>query len=456
MSREQQIASRIIELAGGQGNIKELECCMTRLRIDPKNLEAADQGALKKVDGVKGVIATGGQLQVILGPGLAQKVADEAADILRAGAGSTSTTVKTEAAAAESKKPVTAQTLLRQIASIFVPLLPAIIAAGMVMTLNNVLQKFFGVDAKTAIMGYSVVTVLAIIGNTIMGYLSILVGGNAAKLVGGPFAIGAMAGAILISPTLASMNMTAGRGGLIGAALAGAFFGWLYKRLTKVMPEAINIIATPFITALVGGLLALFVVQPVGFWLSSGIGNIANWLINTVPWLAGPILGGTFLPLVLFGIHQALTPIHLELIKQSGVTILLPILAMGGAGQVGAALAVLTKTKDKDLKKIIVASLPIGILGIGEPLIYGVTLPLFRPFIGACIGAAGGGLLMALFKVGASAIGTSGVLLTLLVNNVWIYLLGLVVAYVVGYFATLALGWDESKAGESTTFDING
>lgn len=454
MSREQQIASRIIELAGGTGNINELECCMTRLRIDPKNIDSADQGALKKVDGVKGVIVTGGQLQVILGPGLAQKVADEAADIIRSGPAPTSTTVAT--AGAEKKQAMTAQSLLRQISSIFVPLLPAIIAAGMIIALSNVLQKFFGVTPKTAIMGYSIVTVLAVLGNTIMGYLSILVGGNAAKLVGGPFAIGAVAGAILISPTLANMNMTAGRGGLIGAALAGAFFGWMYKRLTKVMPEAINIIATPFLTVLIGGLLALFIVQPVGFWISTSIGSAATWLINTLPWLAGPVLAGTFLPLVLFGIHQALTPIHLELINKFGFTILLPILAMGGAGQVGAALAVLTKTKNAELKKIIQAALPIGILGIGEPLIYGVTLPLMRPFVGACIGAAAGGLLMAISNVGATAIGPSGIILTLLATKPVIYLIGLAIAYVVGYFATLALGWDESKAGDAQTFDING
>lgn len=457
MSREQQIASRIIELAGGSGNIKELECCMTRLRIDPKSLESADQGALKKVDGVKGVIVTGGQLQVILGPGLAQKVADEAADILRSGPAPTSTTVKTDASP-EQKRTPDARTFLRQVASIFVPLLPAIIAAGMIIALSNVLQRFFGVTAETKIAGYAVTAVLAVIGNTIMGFLSILVGGNAAKLVGGPFAIGAMAGAILISPSLAAANPAwiSGRGGLIGAALAGALFGWLYKRMTRVMPEAINIIATPFLTAIIGGLITLFVLQPVGFWIANGIGKAATVLIETVPWLAGPILAGTFLPLVLLGIHQALTPIHLELIKQFGFTILLPILAMAGAGQVGASFAVFMKTKNQDLKNIIKAGLPIGILGIGEPLIYGVTLPLGRPFLGACIGAAVGGLVVALSGVGATAIGVSGVILTLLATNPVVYLAGVAVAYVAGYFATMALGWDESKAGESKTFDING
>jgi PTS system sucrose-specific IIC component len=454
MSREQDIASRIIELAGGRGNINDLECCMTRLRIEPKDVEAADQAALKKVDGVKGVMVTGGQLQVILGPGLAQKVADEAAEILKSGPAPTKSADK--AGAPASRQPMTAQSFLRQVSAIFVPLLPAIIAAGMIIALSNVLQRFFGITPKTAVMGYSIITLLAILGNTIMGYLSILVAGNAAKQVGGPFAIGAVAGAILISPTLTSFNMLPGRGGLIGAALAGAFLGWLYKRLTRVMPEAINIIATPFLTVLIGGLVALFIVQPVGYWVSTGIGSAATTLINTVPWLAGPILAGTFLPLVLFGIHQALTPIHLELINKFGYTILLPILAMGGAGQVGAALAVYTKTKNQDLKKIIIAALPVGILGIGEPLIYGVTLPLLRPFVGACIGAAAGGLIVALSAVGALAIGPSGVILALVVNKPVAYLIGLLIAYVVGYFATLALGWDESKAGGTQTFDING
>lgn len=455
MSREQDIASRIIELTGGQENIKEFEVCMTRLRIDPKNLDSADQGALKKVDGVKGVITTGGQLQVILGPGLAQKVADEAGTILRSGPAPTSTTVKTDAAP-EQKQAMTAQSFIRKVASIFVPLLPAIIAAGMIIALSNVLQKLFGLTPDTKILGYSVVTILAVLGNTIMGYLSILVGGNAAKVVGGPFAIGAVAGAILISPSLSGLSMTSGRGGLIGAALAGAFFGWLYKRLTKAMPEAINIIATPFLTVIVGGLITLFILQPIGFYVSTGIGNAATWLITTIPWLAGPILAGTFLPLVLLGIHQALTPIHLQLISSYGFTILLPILAMAGAGQVGASFAVYTKTKNAELKKIIMAALPVGILGIGEPLIYGVTLPLLRPFIGACIGAAAGGLWMAISNVGALTIGPSGVILALVVNKPLVYLIGIAISYVVGFFATRALGWDESKAGGAQTFDING
>jgi len=451
MTREELIAQKLLQILGGRANVKEIECCMTRLRVDPRNLDQINVAALKKVDGVKGVVETGGQLQVILGPGLAQKVADACATVPELDAVSGGTPVATAKAPA---KRGGFQEILRKIASVFVPLLPAIIGAGMIIALNNTLQKLGVITPDTKIMGYPVVVVLTVLGNTIMGYLSILVGMNASKEWGGPASIGAVAGAILIAADLSKLSMTPGRGGLIGALIAGAFMGWLYKRLTKYMHDAINIIVTPTLTMLVGGLIVLFVLQPVGFYLSTWITDGARGLLNVGGPVAGFVLAGLFLPLVMLGIHQGLTPIHMELIKQTGVTALLPVLAMAGAGQVGAALAVYAKTKNKDLRSVIAAALPVGILGIGEPLIYGVTLPLFRPFIGACIGAAFGGAVIAMSKVGASAIGVSGVLLTLLVNKVAPYLLGLLASYVVGFAATWFLGFDESTMSESKAFEF--
>src|SRR5690606_8972305 len=168
--------------------------------------------------------------------------------------------------------------------------------------------------------------------------------------------------------------------------------------------------------------------------------------------IAGFLLAGTFLPLVMLGIHQGLTPIHMQLIESLGNTPLLPILAMAGAGQVGAAIAVYVKTRDPEFRRVILAALPVGFLGIGEPLIYGVTLPLFRPFIGACLGAGFGGAVIAVAKVGALAMGVSGILLTLLVDKVAMYLLGLVVSYIAGFIITWFLGFDESRISESQSF----
>ncbi len=157
--------------------------------------------------------------------------------------------------------------------------------------------------------------------------------------------------------------------------------------------------------------------------------------------------------MVMFGLHQILTPIHLEMIKNSGSTLLLPILAMAGAGQVGAALALWVKCrKNAQLREMIKGALPVGILGIGEPLIYGVTLPLGRPFITACIGGGIGGAVIGLIgHIGAISIGPSGVALIPLITNggKWGYILGLLAAYVGGFIATYFFGiTKEMETGE--------
>jgi PTS system sucrose-specific IIC component len=124
--------------------------------------------------------------------------------------------------------------------------------------------------------------------------------------------------------------------------------------------------------------------------------------------------------------------------------VLLPILAMAGAGQVGAALAVWFKTDNEKLKHIIKSSIVVGFLGVGEPLIYGVTLPLFRPFLAACIGGGIGGAFVAAFKLGATGIGISGIPLALLIQNgIMLYLVGILLAYAGGFIATLLIGFDD-------------
>ena len=200
---------------------------------------------------------------------------------------------------------------------------------------------------------------------------------------------------------------------------------------------------SPLVAFLVPGTGAILVLQPGGGALSDLIGNTATGAIAAGGALTGAILGGTFLPMVMLGIHQTLTPIHAELLARYGVTILLPVLAMAGAGQVGASFAVYCRTKNARLKKIIASALPVGILGVGEPLIYGVTLPLGKPFLGACIGGACGGAVQAAFGVGAATLGISGLPLAAATDNIPIYLLGLVCAYIGGFVATLVIGFDD-------------
>lgn len=164
--------------------------------------------------------------------------------------------------------------------------------------------------------------------------------------------------------------------------------------------------------------------------------------------VAGAVLAGTFLPLVMVGLHHGLTPIHMELIQKLGSTPLLPVLAMAGAGQVGAAMAVYVKTKNKRLRNIIKGALPVGFLGIGEPLLYGVTLPLGRPFVTACLGAAVGGAFQAVMKTAALGIGVSGLSLIPLIADAkyMTYFIGLVISYAFGFLFTYWFGFKEEMA----------
>ena len=227
------------------------------------------------------------------------------------------------------------------------------------------------------------------------------------------------------------------------------------------MPEALDVLVTPTLTILVTGLVTLFGLMYAAGEVSTAIGTAANWLLAHGGAFAGFVLGGLFLPLVMLGLHQALIPIHTTLIEQQGYTVLLPILAMAGAGQVGAAIAVyLRLPRNGSIRTTIKSALPAGFLGVGEPLIYGVSLPLGRPFITACIGGAFGGGFVGLFNqlgnsVGSTAIGPSGWALFPLVKGnqgigttLVIYALGLAVGYLAGFLATYFFGFSKQMLTE--------
>lgn len=217
------------------------------------------------------------------------------------------------------------------------------------------------------------------------------------------------------------------------------------KRLRKIVPNEIDIVVTPTLTLLLGGFASFYVLQPIGGVLSDGIINLFRSMLEVGGAVVGFIIAGTFLPVVMTGLHQGLLPIHMEFLNIQKENPLMPILAMAGAGQVGAAVAVYLKTKNNKLKKIIKGALPVGILGIGEPLIFGVTLPLGRPFITACIGAGFGGAFQAAMHVNSIALGLSGLPLIFLIKpgNIGDYLIGILIAYVAGFIITWLVGFDD-------------
>jgi PTS system sucrose-specific IIC component len=441
-----QIAEQLLKNLGDKENIISLAYCMTRLRVSVNDTSLVEKEAIKKIDGVLGFVEQDNQMQIVLGPGKVTKVANELEKITGIKVGELDeASIRREEIKAKNATPF--KLMLKKISSIFIPLIPAFIACGLVSGLNNIIVKANPDFAATTVGG-----ILGVIGGSVTYGLNLFVGVNAAREFGGSPMLGGVIAAIITGPSLANVQLAGkalvpGRGGIIAVLLVVAFSSWLEKKVRKIVPEILDLFLTPLITVLIAGFAAIFVLQPIGGVISDSIGTAVKVAIHGGGAVTGFILAGSFLPLVMTGLHQGLTPIHAELLSATGENLLLPILAMAGAGQIGAALAVYVKTKNRRLRKTIMSGLPIGMLGIGEPLIYGVTLPLGKPFIGACIGGAFGGAFNAMMKVASISMGLSGIPLAALIKpgTIMFYLIGILVAYAAGFGATYLLGFEDPE-----------
>ena len=444
--KSEELGKQLYAVLGGNKNIISAYNCMTRLRVQLRQKNDTLLNNIKQVPGVMGINDAGEELQIILGPGTAAQVTTTVNELLGSKAGKPKIGDGKELHQQIRERNATpGKLLLKKIAGIFVPLIPGFIACGLLTGILGVAAKIWP-DITTSPLWQ----LLAVAGNSVFWGMNLFVGYNAAKVFGGTPILGGALAALISHPGLANVvfdgsKLVPGRGGVIAVVLVAFIGAWLEKRLHRVIPTVLDLFVTPLLTFLLAGVAAVFVLQPLGGVISAAIGAAATGAVGSGGALVGLVLGGMWLPMVMMGIHQAMTPIHADLISQYGVTILLPILAMAGAGQVGAAAAVYIKSKNKFLKKTVASALPIGMMGVGEPLIYGVTLPLGRPFVGACIGGAFGGAVQAHFMVGASAMGISGLPLAGTTNNIPIYLLGVLVAYIVGFIATYLLGFDDPE-----------
>ncbi|GAA0076400.1 PTS transporter subunit EIIC [Clostridium sp. CTA-5] len=446
-----EIAQNLVELVGGKNNIKSVTNCMTRCRLELNDFSKVKIEEIKKSEAAIGVVKAEGQLQVIYGPGKVNKVTEEVNKIVDINIVIGEEAVSETKARLQEKNDTKFKNILKKLGNIFIPLIPLFVACGLVLAVNNIAGVYWGDIYKTTISSQ----IIGLIGNGVFSILSVLVGVNAAKEFGSQMPmLGGVLGGILSSATLAKITLfgkelTPGRGGIISVILVVVLACFIEKVCRKFVPEVLDLFITPLVTLTLSALAALFILQPIGGFISDSIGVVVaqtiasdNMIISVV---SGAVSGGLFLPLVMTGMHQALTPIHADLITNVGYTVLLPILATAGMAQVGATIAVLRKTKNERLKKVCKNGLVPGFLGIGEPLIYGVTLPLGKPFLGACLGAAVGGAVMAILKVGAVALGVSGLPLALLIANckMVVFLIGVLASYISGYLFTNILGFQD-------------
>ncbi|MFD4869721.1 PTS transporter subunit EIIC [Streptomyces sp. NPDC058412] len=479
-------AAAILPLVGGPDNVTSIAHCMTRLRITLRDRSLVQDEALRALPAVLGVVEDD-TYQIVLGPGTVARVTPEFEALVEEARAATPVTPVTPVTATAPTGPtphaVTAEDLqaqgtalkeaqkarnatpfkllLRRIANIFVPLIPALIGCGIIAGLNGLLTNLGWLPA--------VVPALAAIASGFMSLIAVFVGYNTAKEFGGTPILGGAVAAIIVFPGVAKIDafgqqLSPGQGGVLGALAAALLAVYVEKWCRTWVPEALDVLVTPTLTVLISGLVTLFGLMFLAGEASAAIGTFADRLLATGGAFAGLVLGGLFLPLVMLGLHQALIPIHTTLIEQSGYTVLLPILAMAGAGQVGAAIAVYYRLpRNGSLRTTIKSALPAGFLGVGEPLIYGVSLPLGRPFVTACVGGAAGGAFVGLFNqlgvaFGSTAIGPSGWALFPLLDGkssvgvtLAIYAGGLAVGYLVGFAATYFFGFTRQMLTDLNT-----
>ncbi|MFD0021026.1 PTS transporter subunit EIIC [Streptomyces sp. NPDC058382] len=467
-------AAAILPLVGGAANVSSIAHCMTRLRLGLRDRSLVQDEALKAVPAVMGVVDDD-TYQIVLGPGTVARVTPEFEKLVEEGRAGQPAPAPSPASAPLTAEELAAQgaemkaarkaknatpfkLFLRRIANIFVPLIPALIGCGIIAGLNGLLVNLGWLT--------SVTPALAAMASGFMALIAVFVGYNTAKEFGGTPILGGAVAAIIVFPGVANIEafgqkLSPGQGGVLGALGAAVLAVYVEKWCRRWVPEALDVLVTPTLTVLISGLVTIFGLMYVAGEVSTAIGTFADWLLSNGGAGAGLVLGGFFLPLVMLGLHQALIPIHTTLIEQQGYTVLLPILAMAGAGQVGAAIAVYFRLpRNESIRKTIKSALPAGFLGVGEPLIYGVSLPLGRPFITACVGGAFGGAFVGFFNqlgdaVGSTAIGPSGwALFPLLDGNhglgatIAIYAGGLVVGYLAGFLATYFFGFSKDLLTE--------
>ncbi|MFC8390541.1 PTS transporter subunit EIIC [Streptomyces sp. NPDC057238] len=469
-------AAAILPLVGGAQNVTSVAHCMTRLRLGLHDRSLVQDERLKALPAVMGVVEDD-TYQIVLGPGAVARVTPEFEALVEA--------EKAEAATVppapdRGGDPVTAEALaergaalraerkarnatpfklfLRRIANIFVPLIPALIGCGIIAGLNGLLVNLHWLPGITP--------ALTAVASGFMALIAVFVGHNTAKEFGGTPILGGAVASVVVYAGVADVeafgrHLSPGQGGVLGA-LGAAWLGvYVEKWCRRRVPEAVDVLVTPTVTVLVAGLATLFGLMFLAGEVSTWIGDAADWLLSHGGAGAGFLLGGLFLPLVMLGLHQALIPIHTTLIESAGFTVLLPILAMAGAGQVGAAIAVYCRLPhNTSIRTTVKSALWPGLLGVGEPLIYGVSLPLGRPFITACAGGAFGGAFVGLFNqlgtdVGSTAIGPSGWALFPLLDGghglgrtVAVYAAGLVVGYATGFLATYCFGFTKAMLTE--------
>ena len=465
-------AQEIYDHIGKKENIISAAHCATRLRLVIADNAKADKEYVENIEGVKGVFFAQGQMQIILGTGVVNKVYDEFIQI--AGV-SESSKEELKKVAASRANPM--QRLIKTLGDIFVPIIPAIVASGFLMGIMEALNfmvnnGFLNIDTSG-----SIYTFAQLFSNTAYTFLPILIAYSGAKVFGANPYLGAVIGMIMIHPNLQnawtvategvkatqkvwfglySIDMVGYQGHVIPVIIAVWVLAQIEKRLHKVVPAMLDLFVTPLVSVFVTGYLTLSIIGPIFVTVENGVLNGVQWLIALPLGIGSFIMGAFYAPTVVAGVHHMYTIIDLGQISKLGVTYWLPLASAANIAQGGAALAVALKTKDQKIKSMAVPSALSACMGITEPAIFGVNLRFGKPFIMGCIGGATGALFASVTGLGATGTGVTGIFgILLCLNNPVSYILMFVIAFGVAFVLTWILGYKDAAESDKKEKNIS-
>lgn len=458
MNKNQELAQEILKLVGGKNNVNSVVHCATRLRFKLKNEEIADTEALKQHQGVIQVVQSGGQYQVVIG----SHVSDVYNELVEIAGFNDEESMKKDKTV---KNGNIFNQLIDIISSIFTPFLGAMAGVGVLkgfLTLASVLGWM-----STESGAFQILFAAA---DGFFQYLPLaLAFTSAKKFKANPYIALAIAAA-LVHPEI---NALAGQGNLhffglpviIGSGylstvlpiiLAVAVQAPVERFFKKISPDFLSIILVPLLTITVMVPLTFIVIGPLGTIIGNGLGGLYNGIYNISPLVAGLVMGGLWQVFVMFGMHWGFIPIMMQNLSELHYDTMVPMLLAAVIAQAGASLAVMIMSKDPKRKALAGSGALTAVFGITEPTVYGVTLPLKKPFIAACIGGAVGGGIIAAAQVKNFSFGLVSVLslpgfisnVDGLESNVPVAIIGTLVAVVIAFVLTFILGFDENQTDD--------
>ena len=472
------VATEVVEAIGGPSNISAAAHCATRLRLVIVDPDKINQQALDDNEELKGTFAAGGMFQIIVGPGDVDQVFQHMVD--DHGVRQVS---KDEAKEEAEQGGNLFSRFIKMIADIFVPILPALIAGGLLMALHSVL-KAEGLFAEQSVVqmlpwleDYD--SLINLVSSAAFASLPILVGFSSAKRFGGNVYLGAAMGAAMVSPSLLSaysmakpdeasafwsysnqssvwhlFGLEVTKVGYQAMVIPTLVVTWILclieKRLHKVFKGTADFLLTPLITLLVTGFLAFVVVGPITREISNQLTSGIDWLYGTLGPVGGLLFGFFYSPIVVTGLHQSFPAIEIPLLPSNGGLgdFIFPVASMANVAQGAAALAVFFKCRNAKMKGLAGAGGVSAVFGITEPAIFGVNLRLRWPFFigmgAAAIGSAG----VALLGVRGQALGAAGFagFVSIIPASIPAYLALEVLVFVLAFAATLAYASTRGRA----------